>query len=179
MAKLTIPTSGLWSTIAALFNSMFDELFGRNGYASYTDTQYDAGAPFSVLANTDTILPNNAGIIYDEQKPTDITTFYDGKITGRDGDGLAVMIYFKATSSSIDQWLDIWIDIGGAVGELYRDTKTFPKGTSTERGILYSLPAAYTRSTWETNKGTVYVRSNAPFTCYGMNYNLGRTSKAR
>lgn len=38
------------------------------GVTSYSDNQYSAASPFTILANTDTVLPNNAGVIYDEQK---------------------------------------------------------------------------------------------------------------
>lgn len=180
MAQINIPSSGLWGTIANSLNTMFSELFGRTGWASYVDTQYTSVSPFTVAANTDTALPNNAGTIIDAQKPTDVTEFYDGTvITGRNGDALDVMIYFKAESSAVDQFLDVWIDIGGAVGELYRQTFSFPKGSGTERGILYSLPSAYTLDTWETNGGTVYVRSNGSCDIYDITYNFDRTHKAR
>lgn len=181
MAQVNIPTSGIWATIAAALNAMFSELFGRTGWASYVDTQYpNAGAAFAVVADTDTLLPNNAGTVIDSQKPTDIATFYDGTIiTGRDGDSLDVMIYFKATPSAINQSLDVWIDIGGTIGELYRNTFTFPRGAGVERGILYALPSGYTLGTWEGNGGTVYVRSDAALTLHSINYNFDRTHKAR
>lgn len=153
----------------------------QSGWASYADTQYpDAGSAFTVSANADTPLPNNAGAIIDSQKPSDITTFYDGSvITGRSGDSLDVMIYFKAVPSSINQWLDIWIDIGGSIGELYRQTFSFPRGAGTERGILYALPSGYTLNTWEANGGTIYLRSDSTLSIYDINYNFDRSHKAR
>lgn len=180
MAQTSIPSSGIWGTIANTLNTMFSEIYGRTGWASYVDTQYTSGSPFAVSANTDTVLPNNAGSVIDSQKPTDVTEFYDGSvITGRNGEALDVMIYFKATSSAVDQWLDIWVDIGGSVGELYRQTFSFPKGSGTERGILYALPSAYTLDTWEANGGTVYVRSNASVNISEITFNFDRTHKAR
>lgn len=180
MAKITIPTSGLWSSIASALNSMFSEVYQFTGWATYVDTQYTSGSPFSVSANTDTLLPNNAGTKNETQKPSDIVTFYDGTyITGRNGDGLDAQIFFFATPSAVDQWLDIWIDIGGSVGEIYKQTFSFPKGTGTTRGIMYSLPSGYTLGTWEANGGRVYVRSNAALTIYGITYNFDRGHKAR
>lgn len=149
------------------------------GWGTYVDTQYTVGSQFSVTADTDTALPNNKGTVIETQKPSDVTTFYDGTvITGRNGDSLDCQIYFKATPSAVSQWLDVWIDIGGSVGELYRQTFTFPKGSGTERGIMYSLASAYTLDTWQTNGGTIYVRSNAACTIYGITYNFDRTHKA-
>lgn len=161
----TLPTSGVTTT----------------GWASYVDTQYpDNLSPFTLTANTDTILPNNAGTVIDAQKPVDVTSFYNGStITGRNGDNLDVMIYFKAVPSVVNQWLDIWIDIGGTVGQLYRQTFSFPRGAGVERGILYGLPSAYTLGTWEANGGTVYIRSNAATDIYAINYNFDRSHKAK
>lgn len=226
-----------------------DELYKRTGYASYIDDVYTSVSPFTVSANTDTILPNRIMTKIDSQLPDDIECFYyaaeldlsgitgtfvkgetitggtsgatakilevftasnlrledyngtfstseiitgvtsgatatidtigNGKITGRNGDALDIMIYFRAESSAVDQWMDIWVDIGGTVGEIYRDTKTFPKGASTERGVVYALPSSYTLGTWEANGGTVYVRSNASLDVYGINFNFDRSHKAR
>ena len=150
-----------------------------SGWGSYNDTQYPSGSPFSVTADTDTALPNNKGNVIESQKPSDVTTFYDGTvITGRNGDNLDIQIYFKATPSAQNQWLDVWIDIGGSVGELYRQTFSFPRGSGVERGIMYSLASAYTLNTWEANGGTIYVRSNASITLHSIVYNFDRSHKA-
>ena len=186
MALINIPNSGLWASIASALNSMFSEIFGRSGWASYVDTQYASGAPLAVVADTDTILPNNAGTVIDSQKPTDITTFYDGStITGRDGDSLDLMIYFKATPSAVNQSLDVWVDITGGTGtpanlaKLYEQTFSFPRGSGVQRGILYALPSAYTLGTWQANGGVVYIRSDAALTLHSITYNFDRTHKAR
>ena len=151
-----------------------------SGWASYNDTQYTSGSPFSLSALTDTALPNNAGSKIESQMPSDIATFYNGTtITGRNGDNLDLQIYFKAIPSSANQWLEIWVDIGGAVGELYRATFAFPKGSGVERGIMYSLASSYTLGTWESNGGTVYVRSSAQTNIYDVVYNFDRSHKAR
>ena len=152
-----------------------------SGWASYIDTGFpDAGTPFTLSAATDTQLPNNAGTVIDFQKPADVTTFYDGNvITGRNGDNLDIMLYFKAVPSAVGQFLDIWIDIGGSVGELYRQTFSFPKGAGVERGVLYSLSSAYTLDTWEANGGTVFLRSDASMDIYDINFNFDRSHKAK
>lgn len=99
-------------------------------------------------------------------------------ITGRNGDNLDIMLYFKAVPSTVNQWIDIWIDIDGAVGELYRQTFDFPRGSGVERGVLYALPSAYTLNTWEANGGIIYVRSNATLDIYNINFNFDRSHKA-
>lgn len=181
MALINIPSTGLWNTIAGSLNSMFGELYQQTGWATYIDTQYpNSGAAFTLSADTDTTLPNNAGNKNESQKPSDITAFYDGSvITGRNGDNLDIMIYFKAVPSQLNQYIDVWIDIGGAVGELYRQTFSFPRGAGVERGILYALPSAYTLDTWQANGGTVKVRSDASCSIYAINFNFDRSHKAK
>jgi len=108
-----------------------------------------------------------------------VSTISDGKITGRDGDSLDFMIYFKATSTNNDQWLDVWVNIGGSIGELYRQTYTFPKGIGFERGILYSIPSGYTLDTWENNGATIYVRSSHALNIVSpISINLDRSHRA-
>lgn len=152
----------------------------QSGWATYIDTQYpDLANAFSVPANTDTLLPNNAGSVIDFQKPDYIPAYYDGStIAGRNGDGLDIMLYFTAVPSINNQDMDIWIDIGGTVGELYRQSFRFPRGAGIARGILYALPSAYTLNTWQANGGTVYISSPNPLQIYGINYNFDTSHKA-
>jgi len=99
-------------------------------------------------------------------------------ITGRNGDNLDMMLYFKATPSATNSELDIWINIGGAIGELYRQTILF-RGT-TEKGVMYNLPSAYTLGTWESNGGQIYIRATgANFDIHSLNFNFDRSHKAR
>tara|TARA_R110000772_G_scaffold42318_1_gene98300 strand:- start:6750 stop:7448 length:699 start_codon:yes stop_codon:yes gene_type:complete len=151
------------------------------GWASYVDTQYQLEAsPFTALADVITDLPNNSGTIFDSQKPLDVLTFYDGTvITGRDGDQLDVMLYFQAVPSVVNQWIEIYIDIGGGIGALYRQTFAFPRGAGITRGIVYGLPSAYTGATWQANGGTIKILSNANVDIFDINYNFDRSHKAR
>lgn len=150
------------------------------GWASYVDTQYHAENLFTVPAATNTILPNNAGTTIDSQIPLDVESFYTGGvITGRDGDSIDLQIYFYAIPSVNDQVIDVWLDIGGAVGVIYTQSFGFPKGAGEERGILYAIPSGYTGSTWEANGATVYVRSTNTFDLYGVTMNVDRSHKAK
>lgn len=158
------------------------------GWADYSDTTYTLGSPFSVLANTDTKLPNNAGTIIDSQKPSDVTTFYDNvseTITGRNGDGITITVDFKATPTNANtEFLEIWLDITGGTGtpsnlsNLYRRIVTFPKGNGIERPINFTV-TCYTLATWEANGAEVYVRANNTVDIYDIRYVVTRTHKAR
>lgn len=186
MALVNIPSSGIWQIIADALNAMFAEIFGRTGFADYADTQYTVGSPFAVTGGVDTLLPNNAGLIYDTEKPTDIATFYDGTvITGRDGDGLTFTFEFIAVPTNVGTTtIEIWLDITGGTGtptnlaNLYRRLETFEKGVGVEKTITYSI-SGYTRNTWEANGGVVKIRTNGTCDIYGVRYVLHRTHKAR
>lgn len=153
------------------------------GWASYVDTTHTSGSPYAITADTDTHLQIEPDTVIDGQKPDDVTAFYVGspdyEITGRNGDNLDLMLYFKAVPSNATQWLDVWIDIGGAIGEIYRQTFSFPKGVGVERGVLYAIPSGYTAATWAANGGKVYVRSNHDMDIYDINLNIDRSHRAR
>ena len=95
------------------------DLSRMTGWVRYTDTTRTSGAPLVLLANTDTNLQLKKDTVIESQKPDDVVTFYDGapnyKITGRNGDNLDLMLYFKAVPSAVSQWLDVWINIGGSI----------------------------------------------------------------
>lgn len=108
-----------------------------------------------------------------------VDSLISGFITGRNNDNLDFMLYFKCLPTNNSQYLDIWIDIGGGVGQLYRQTFSFPRGTGVERGILYSLPSAYTRGTWEANGGKIYLYSSHSLDIYAINGNFDTSYRAR
>jgi hypothetical protein len=154
--------------------------YTETGWAQYSDTQYTSGSPLAISADTDTVLPNNAGAVIESQKPTDITSFYaDGKITGRNGDGLLITVNAKLLPTSASTSLaEIWFDIGGSVGEIYRRPISFPKGNGIVRPFSFTV-AAYTLGTWEANGATPYIRANGTLSIYDIDYILTRSHKAR
>lgn len=169
MVSFTDPNGSAAATVSTI-----------TGWGAYNDTQYTSGSPLSIIADTDTLFPNNAGAVIESQKPSDVTTFYDGSvITGRSGDGALITIDLIATPTSVATTaLEIWFDIGGAVGELYRRIVTFPKGNGIPRPINFTT-SVYTLDTWEINGATVYVRANGPVDLYNIRYVITRTHKSR
>jgi len=186
MAQTNIPSTGLWGSIAALLNTMFSELFGSTGLADYGDTQYTSVSPFQLTDGVIANLPNNALNTYDEQKPTDVTTFYDGStITGRNGDGLLITFDFKATPRAAGTTeVEVYLDITGGTGtpanlaKLYPRLITFNKGVGVEKPINFTF-SAYTRDTWELNGAVVKVVANGACDVYDIRYVITRTHKAR
>jgi len=149
------------------------------GWADYADTQYTAGTPFLVLPNTDTILPNDGLAGPKSQAPLGVEFYKDGKITGRNGDGLAITVDFQAVPTDASTtYVEVWIDIGAPVGQLYRRIVSFPKGQGQVRSVNFTV-VGYTLGTWEQNGGTVYIRANGNLSVYDIRYVFTRTHKAR
>ena len=150
------------------------------GWGDYVDTVFTSGSPFLVTADTDTVLPNNKGAVIEIQKPTDVTTFYNGTtITGRNGDGVLITVDCKLLPTGAGTTtVEVWFDIGGGVGQLYKRITSFPKGVGVERPLNFTV-SGYTLGTWEANGATVYIRANGTMSVYDIRYLITRTHKAR
>ena len=152
------------------------------GWADYVDVTRTSAAPLNLIANVKITLPNDANTIRDSQKPIDITEFYDSTnstITGRDGDGLNVLIEFKVRPTANQTTkITVAIDIGAPVGEIYTRDFITSKGVGVEHFYLSSFNA-YTLNTWETNGGSIKIVSDYAADIYDIRYILTRTHKAR
>ena len=149
------------------------------GWGQWQDTQYPcSGTPFALSADTDTVLPNNGGSSITAYLPDDVATFYDGSvITGRDGDGVLITVDMSATPTNVaTTYIEVWFDIGGSVGQLYRRIISFPKGNGVVRPINFTV-SGYTLDTWEANGATVYVRANGTADLCDVRYVITRTHR--
>lgn len=151
------------------------------GWADYVDGVYTSASPL-IVGTTKVTLPNSASTIRDSQKPIDIATFYDSTsstITGRNGDGINIVIEFKARPNVTSELrLTVTIDIGAPIGEIYKRDFVLNKGNNVEHYYLSSFNA-YTLNTWEANGGTVKIVSTGSTDIYDIRYVLTRTHKAR
>ena len=152
------------------------------GWADYVDVTRTSAAPLQLTAFVKVTLPNDANTIRDSQKPIDVTEFYNSTnstITGRDGDGLNILIEFKVRpTANKTTKITVAIDIGAPVGEIYIRDFITSKGVGVEHYYLSSFNA-YTLDTWETNGGTVKIVSDYAADVYDIRYILTRTHKAR
>lgn len=178
----SISNAEVGSSVRAKLNS----LIARDnaiGWGDYVDSTYTELSPFLLSADTDTVLPNDGvngprGFLpEDSANPGSALNLFDtanNQIIGRNGDGLIVSIEYKVKpATGTATFIDTWIDIGAPIGELYRRTNTFPKGSGVERNII-SSQGVYTLGTWEANGGTIYVNSNGPCEVYGIRCLLHR-----
>lgn len=149
---------------------------GPTGWASYVDGQYPtAGVPFALVADTDTVIPNDAlgSSTNETQLPDHIEKFYDGvtkRIPGRVNDGFFVTLdMFVVPTNASSTFFDTWIDVGSPVGQLYRKTVAFPKGQDQILHISDTV-AVYSLETWQSNGGQIKMRSNGTCNVYGIRF---------
>lgn len=62
--------------LRTVLKNTIDSIINVFGFAAYQDTTYTTGSPLSLLADTDTVLPNDAGTVTNTYKPVEIDTFY-------------------------------------------------------------------------------------------------------
>lgn len=145
-----------------------------SGWGDYVDTTYTQGSPQLITGNTDTILINNAGAGVRAQEPEGVVFVADNKIVGRFGESIAMSIEFIMTpTESATTLCEVWFDIGGSIGQLYRRPFTFPKGQGVERKITFTQ-LGYTYDTWVANGASVYVRTNGNASVYGTRFLINR-----
>ena len=154
-----------------------------SGWANYEDDTYTTGSPLSIANATKVTIPNDGGTTDESQMPPDVVEFYDSSdstITGRNGDGLNVVIEFnvRPTTAAATR-ISVSIDIGGAVGELYTRDFVLAKGNGVQHHFVSSI-ALFTLGTWEANGGKVKVIADGgAIEIYDIRYALTRTHKAR
>ena len=146
-----------------------------SGWGEYKDTQYTDVSTFAIAADIDVLVPNNNLAGVKAYEPVGVTFYDAGKITGRTGDSIVISINMKALPTSANTtYIEFWLDIGGAVGELFRRVVSFPKGNGILRPISFTT-LAYNLGTWEANGATVYARANGTAEIYDISYVVTRT----
>lgn len=178
---MVVPTSIDFISKTSAF-TIGETLTGSTSLATALITAIDDNGTSGVL-----YLENVSGSFVDSELITDSVsgsattsgTLTAGVVLGRSGDGATIVIDFKIMpTSASDTTLDLWIDIGGAVGELYRSTFNIPKGADVEHGVNLSV-GAYMLGTFEANGGTVYVETSNDVDFYDMRTIVTRSHRAR
>lgn len=149
------------------------------GWADYADSQYTSASPLTLVSATPALLDNDGVNGVKTREPLGVNLYDTAtrKITGINGESRLITVEFKIKPTSVAATsAEIWFDIGGAVGEIYRRLFTFPKGNGVERNIVMTT-AAYTLDTWEANSAEVWIECDGPAEVYDIRYVLVRTSK--
>jgi hypothetical protein len=158
----------------------FIELRTSSGWAAYYDTQYTSDSPLSISADTATLIPNNAGITFDKQKPKDINTFYNKdtqKVVGLEGDAILANGRFKIRpTNSSASYADFWFQVNGSTA--YEETISFPKGEGQVKHVNLS-EGMFINEDWANLGGSLYIKSNGPVELFDISYLFIRAHKAR
>jgi hypothetical protein len=156
----------------------------KTGWASYKDTFYTLASPFTILDTVTSAIPNNAGTIINNQLPLGVTSFYDsgtGKITPElVGDYYVTTIRLKAsTTATLGGHADFGIDVGGALGVIFKETVIFAKGANVEHNFAFVCPG-YTAATFVANGGIPKLTAlgGGDVKIYDIEFQIDRTHKA-
>tara|TARA_R110000796_G_scaffold173868_1_gene290827 strand:+ start:17706 stop:18323 length:618 start_codon:yes stop_codon:yes gene_type:complete len=138
------------------------QLEGEVGWANYVDTLYTTGSPLELrtgnswaaqltcngLGSGTTATQWPSG----KQVPWDIAT--NKIMPAANGDAYIARVLMKAQDGASTTLLDLDLDIGGAIGEVWRESKTIAKGASVETSLSYVIPL-FVGSTFLANGGTL------------------------
>lgn len=146
------------------------------GWANYSDS----GSTQTVTANTNTVLLNNAASVIDDQKPSDVPTFYDGsRIRALQNDSLAVLLEFTFTpSDDTASMITAWVEIGAPFGPLFPQAFSITSGSGMPFRVLH-LFNCYVGATWAANGALPYIRVDGPGTITARRYLINRLHRGR
>lgn len=143
---------------SGLFGPVVVPSVQQQGWASYSDGTYTSGSPFAVNGGTTADLPNDAATKIETYLPPDVETYYTGgAIRPRNvGDYQLIVIRFNATCTNPNTAIDFGVNIGGALGVIFKDTRVFPKGAGVEHSFSFVVPG-YSLDTFVANGGVVRI----------------------
>lgn len=146
------------------------------GWAQYLDTQYTENSPFVVNEGVTSTLPNNAASSITQYLPEGVDGYYDGSVirSVKEGETFAVSIRFKVKSSSPNGAVAVYLDIGGAVGNIVEDSRRLARGTGVENSFAIDF-TTYALDTFLANGATVKFESiTGNSSVYDINYVIVR-----
>jgi hypothetical protein len=151
------------------------------GWASYQDTIYTSGSPYTLSDGIKVTLQNNSGTVINGYLPTGVTALYDNgsnKITPvAIGDGIHLSVRFMAVPSAVNTYISFSVDIGAAA-EIFQQTVVLPRGAGTPNPVCVDVQG-YALSTFIANGGLVKLTAvGGNVQVYGVEFQIHRTSAA-
>ena len=163
------------------FAALIDSLGKRSGWGRYVDNQYTEGSPFTITEGVQSALPNNKATVIEDYLPDGVATFYDGTVITPEnvGDYYTITIRFKAKNSgNVGGHFDFSIDLGGDIGEQFKESLIFAKGSNTEQSFSIDTPF-YSSDTFVANGGTVKIYAHSGnLSIYDIEYQITRVNKS-
>lgn len=151
------------------------------GWARYLDTQYTEASPLSLVADTLTILPNNAGTVIRSHSSID---FYqngvNSKIYGQNlNDVYMIAVEWKAQAANANQThLNLSFQNGGGVIENLDVSLGYVKGNSITQ-VFHNTFQYYINQNFLDNGASLHIQSHGgTSTIWDIQYFIQRTQNA-
>lgn len=147
--------------------SRIASLEGDLGWANYVDSVYTSVSPLLLNAGNGytaaLTIDGLGGGSTSAQWPAGVAepwnTTTNKLVATEDGSKYTYRLEFKAQDGAQSVLLDVFIDIGGAIGEISRRSVSVAKGASVETSVeIYS--SYFTGATFVTNGGTINVATD-------------------
>jgi hypothetical protein len=156
----------------------------NSGWAFYRDDTYTEGSPFSISANTDTILQMNKDTVIETQLPYGQPTWLQEESPGpllcahRNGDCISVTLGFMVIPTNNNVGFDVWLEIGGSIGEVFRSTTRLARGNNVPQHLSTTW-TMFQGSTWVQNGAQLMVNATHNCGLYGFELTVALLHKAR
>jgi len=147
----------------------------QTGGVSYSSSTYTLESPFTVPGSTVTKLPFFWTSSPANTLPTGVDSLFsraDTTIIGKDGRLIDIMLNFKGKATENNQWVDIWLELGDAIGQIFKQTFSMPKGSGAEHGFVFSLASVRNNSAWATSGAGIFLESSHDLNIYDLDLNI-------
>lgn len=151
----------------------------RGGWGFYRDDTFTEGSPFVLSADTPTQLPFNKDTALEDHLPQGVSTFLEEDSNGAFIPGIAnsaliITLGMKVKPASNNAGLEVWFDIDGSVGEVFRDGRRLQRGNGVEQPVSITW-AVFQGDTWAQNGADIYVECTHNADLYGLEMVITRT----
>lgn len=132
------------------------------GWGKWVDTVYTSSSTLAINPVARTQITNNGAgsqtnLTYLPSGGADYWDTVNNKfVIDNEGDSYLYRINFKGSTNTANSYFVVELDIGGSIGTVLQDTKTFPKGVSTTHNFVFTWPV-FGVNTFATNGGTLYI----------------------
>lgn len=175
--KSDITSTGVTSIIGAVNKS-----FQNRGWYQVSDTTQTSGSPTTFSAGVRTAITINEDSIISGYGPEN-TTYSDFVATNKVystalGDVINVRLSFKCVFGTNQNEVEIELDIGGAQGTIWENSRRLNRGSGQVNRITENI-FVYTLSTFLANGGTIYLTFDSDADVYDISLFITKIGEAR
>ena len=146
------------------------------GWGQYSDATYTSVSPLTIASTT-------AQLTCDGSGTQTVTSYLPGgaalwdtstnKITPQTGfDFYIVRVTFDADPSTANDYFDLSLDIGGAIGTIWQETRGFIKGVTAHK-FSFTIPV-YTGATFVANGGQLDLTTSGTIGFYDIGITVAK-----